>query len=368
MRHDIKSESQARPNGVSASAGRSHTPAFDRRGGRMTKWKGEAASYAPNAAQLVSPTARAWAVSLLPAALLISLAASPAGAADLYWDANNSGIGIGGDGAWNTTASSWNTTGNGVAGPFAIWNNGNLDNAIFDGTAGTVTLGAPVTAHNLTFAVGGYALTGGTLTLGGATPTITVTAGTSTINSAIAGTAGLTKAGAGTLALGGANTFSGGITVNGGTLTVGADAALGAAGNGLFMAGGTTATLNGALAAGRVVTLGSGGLITVSGVGAGGARYTGLGGLYVSTAITLSNNANDYTGLAVLSAGSSFTSVGNIGQASSVGAGDTVGFFSGLPTISGTLATGTARTATFSSNRTPPPAERSYFTILAPAR
>ena len=47
------------------------------------------------------------------------------------------------------------------------WNNAALDDAVFGGTAGTVSLGGAIVVHNLSFATTGYTITGGTLTLGG---------------------------------------------------------------------------------------------------------------------------------------------------------------------------------------------------------
>src|SRR3546814_12711386 len=82
-----------------------------------------------------------------------------------------------------------------------------LDNAIFAGTAGTVTLGVPITVHDLTFNVHNYTLTGSTLTLGGTAPTVRG-AGNSTIASALAGTSGLTMSGTGPFFLTCTNTFS----------------------------------------------------------------------------------------------------------------------------------------------------------------
>ncbi len=65
-------------------------------------------------------------------------------------------------------------------------------------------------------------LSGNTITLLGTTPTITVNAlgagKTATIANVIAGTAGMTKAGPGTLVLTGNNTITGGVTISGGML------------------------------------------------------------------------------------------------------------------------------------------------------
>ena len=152
---------------------------------------------------------------------------------DLYWDANGTATGSGGNGNWNTTGQLWSESNSDVLGPYRTWDNAALDNAIFGITAagttttvGTVTLIEPIRVHNMTFqAVGGWVVSGNTLTLGGTTPTINTAVGT-TINSDIAGTNGLTKIGAGQLFLTGANTFSGGITLSGGgNLRVANDAA-----------------------------------------------------------------------------------------------------------------------------------------------
>jgi autotransporter-associated beta strand protein len=64
---------------------------------------------------------------------------------------------------------------------------------------------------------------------------VTVARGTLTTNGPIGGSNGLVKAGPGALALGGKNTYSGGTTVNGGTLAVRAGARLGAAGGPLVV-------------------------------------------------------------------------------------------------------------------------------------
>ncbi|QGW82579.1 autotransporter-associated beta strand repeat-containing protein [Variovorax paradoxus] len=278
------------------------------------------------AADMRSP----WALRLVALAALLALYA-PVQAANLYWDPNTFGVGLGGDGTWNTS-SIWNTTGNDVAGPWIGWTNDPLDTAIFSGTAGTVTLATPITANRLNFAVHNYTITGGTLTLGGVAPTIDG-AGNATISSTLAGTAGLTKAGTGNLVLNGANTFTGGINLNAGTLTVNADAALGAASNTVNLADGARLTANGALSATRVVNL-TGAQGQAAGAGVGFARFTGSGGLQTYAGATMRNDASDFTGQTTLyvDGAFSFTSVRNEGQASSLGAGSgangTIRFYS----------------------------------------
>ena len=161
------------------------------------------------------------------AALLVATAAA-APAADRYWS---------GTGTWNTTTATWGTA---TGGPYdaATWSNSPADAAFFEGTAGTVTLGGPITAAGLTFSTTGYTVTGNTLTLTG-TPSIATGSGISaTIAGTLAGGAAITKTGDGTLTLTGDNTYSGGTTVNSGTLD------LGGAVNGASRVGSGTLTIN----------------------------------------------------------------------------------------------------------------------------
>jgi fibronectin-binding autotransporter adhesin len=253
---------------------------------------------------------------------LISLPATAHAQLDRYWDPNGTAAGSGGTGAWNISSPFWSPSSDGVSGPYAVWNNAGIDNAVFGGVNGavaTVTLNTPIIAHNLTFdANTTYTLTGSTLTLAGATPTIT-TNGTATISSIIAGAGGLTKAGAGRLTLTGANSFSGGVNVTAGTLSVSGDSSLGAASNNINLSSGSALLSTGALNSSRVVTLlsGSAGI----GAGVGSAHLTGAGGISLAAATTLSDNSNDFTG-PVYAVGYNlvFTSIGNLGEASSLGA------------------------------------------------
>ena len=99
------------------------------------------------------------------------------------------------------------------------------------------------------FASDGYVVTGDALTLTGAQAIVQVGDGsaagagyTATIDAELAGTAGLVKTDAGTLVLTGANSYTGGTAVNGGTLRISADANLGDAAGGLSFDGGTLNT------------------------------------------------------------------------------------------------------------------------------
>jgi len=168
---------------------------------------------------------------------------------DLYWDGaagwNATAPGAGGTGTWANGSGSWDSS----------------KTANFAGTANTVTAGTVTAGRGMTFGTTGYTLTGGTITLSGSPSSLnTVTTGTdtsvtTTINSVLTGSGGLTKAGAGTLVLGGINTFTGNMPVNAGTLQVAADSALGDAANDISLASSTlktTASIS--LASGRDVT------------------------------------------------------------------------------------------------------------------
>ncbi|MDZ7620721.1 MAG: autotransporter-associated beta strand repeat-containing protein, partial [Patescibacteria group bacterium] len=144
-------------------------------------------------------------------------------AAVLTYDANTGTAGAqdGAGAGWNSSNTNfWDGAAN------VVWPNTTGDEAVFgagSGAAGTVTVGT-VTANAVTFNApgsGNYTLSGGTITLGGTSPTIAANVN-ATINSILAGTAGLTKTGTGTLTLSGSGAAmdlgTNGVTVTAGTL------------------------------------------------------------------------------------------------------------------------------------------------------
>lgn len=133
-----------------------------------------------------------------------------AAAQTLSWSSS----GAGGSGTWDNASANW------FNGSTAVpWASGGT--AVFSGSAGTVTVNGTVAVGGATFNADGYTITGGTLALSGATPTITTNAGVSaTINSAISGSATLVKSGAGTLTFSGAKTYTGATIVDAGRLVL----------------------------------------------------------------------------------------------------------------------------------------------------
>jgi len=168
------------------------------------------------------------------------------------WNANGKADATrmgGGGGTWSTTSPAWTDTKGTTPNAAMVPQPGF---AVFGGDAGTVTIDGgdgDVSATGMQFAVDGYRLTGDALTLmknaDGDAPIIRVGDGSADgastrvgIDAVLAGSDGLVKTDQGTLVLDATNTFSGGVTVNGGTLSVADDGNLGDASNGLTLDGG----------------------------------------------------------------------------------------------------------------------------------
>ena len=140
------------------------------------------------------------------------------------WDGGGTGTAgaQGGSGTWDaaTTANWWNGSAN-EAWPAP---GGTDDNAVFGGSAGTVTVAASgVVANDITVNTAGYVFTGGPLILNGDSPTIAANHGgnTTNFNEVIAGSSGLAKTGPSTVQLRGANRYQGDTRVLQGTLLIG---------------------------------------------------------------------------------------------------------------------------------------------------
>ena len=152
-------------------------------------------------------------------------------------------VGGGGTGTWSGAGTNWAATA-GVQG-------GSIQSPtltlLFGDAAGTVTVSGGVNAAaGMTFSTDGYTLTDSTITLSGSNAAsnaiTTATSVGATIASQLAGSGGMTKAGAGTLTLGGsaANILTGTTTVSAGTLQLNKSASTTAIAGNLEVANGAT--------------------------------------------------------------------------------------------------------------------------------
>lgn len=338
--------------------------------------------------QFLSRLASRRSARLLSIALAGSglFAASSARAALYSWDgtaANITGVGnsasAGGTGTWSTAIANWDV------GPTAhvVWSSGNT--AVFGGTAGTVTLGTAISADGMNIGTGGYTIatstfvltlgaggitttnatgtttissgTGGNVTLGAAQSwtvasggTLTVTAPVATggfaltlantgpagISSIISGTGSLIKNNTGTLNLSGINTYSGGTTINQGTVTVTQNTGLGSGAlsvnNTNTTAAGTNTILN--LPTGTNISVGS----------LSGAISTPTSGTNTATINTQSNGATIYNlGILQTAAGTYAGVIAGSGSISLAGTSTNILTLSGTNTYSGgtTIGAGT---------------------------
>jgi autotransporter-associated beta strand protein len=249
-----------------------------------------------------------------------------------FWNANGQASPTtagGGSGVWSTSAPSWTDATGAITSAMTPM----PGTAIFAGAPGVVTVdntGGAVTAYGLQFASDGYRLNGDALTLladpQGAAPVIRVGDGsaagaayTTTIDAVLSGTAGLDKTDLGTLVLNGVNTWTGDTRISGGTLSVAAEASLGALSSTLVLDGGVlqvTGTAIGTLA--RGIQLGSvGGGFDVAEAAhtlVVGQSLTGSGALLKAGAGTLELHGNNsYQGGTTVQQG---TLLGNSGSLS----------------------------------------------------
>ncbi|HEY4199305.1 MAG TPA: autotransporter domain-containing protein [Devosiaceae bacterium] len=285
-----------------------------------------------------------------------------------FWDGaagpGSDGVVQGGDGTWQLagTADNW-TEMTGLAN--TPYKDGAF--AVFGAAAGTVSVdngNGDVTASGMQFGSDGYLVEGDVLTLVGGAARINVGDGSTggagyvaTIASELTGASQLVKGDLGTLVLTGANTYTGGTALNGGTVRISSNANLGDADGGLSFDGGTLQTTT-SLVLDRAVTLtGAGAFLTDAGTiatldgditgpgsltkaGAGSLVLVGdashLGGTTISDGIlrignggasgNLNGNVVDNAVLAFNRAGSALAA-GNIsgsGSLAQIGSGTTI--------------------------------------------
>ena len=211
---------------------------------------------------------------------------------------------------------------------------------------------------------------GASLTNSGITDSILTISGTSNtdfggvISNGATNKISLVKSGASIQTLSGANTYTGGTTINAGTLNVNADAALGNSAGAVGISNGATLQAAGTVTtAARTLTLGAGGGVidtngntvnfnsgsTVTGTtltktGAGTLNFgvssglTGLGALVANNGTTNVNSALGSGSSAVSVTGATTLKFGSVSQtlnSLTIGAGSTVTFTSGLASFSG---------------------------------
>jgi autotransporter-associated beta strand protein len=191
---------------------------------------------------------------------------------------SSDGIVQGGAGQWDNATLNWT---NDIGTSSGVYRDGYTNLITFGGNnGGVVNVSGTRQFGILSFAVDGYLLTGsGTLAINNAT--ISVGDGlTATISNIISGVNGLTKSGAGTLTLTGANSYTGGTLVSAGRLT------------------GNTTSLQGAIVNNALVEFAQVSAGTYAGAmsGTGGLTKTGAGTLTLT-------GANSYSGGTLVSAG-----------------------------------------------------------------
>jgi fibronectin-binding autotransporter adhesin len=231
-----------------------------------------------------------------------------AGLALNFWDGpagpRNDGVIQGGAGAWvlGGGANDWTEVNGLVNADYA------QDSfAIFQGAGGIVTIdnsGGNVLAAGMQFTADGYTIAGGPLTLTGTQAFVRVGDGsagdagiTTTIDAALTGSAQLVKDMGGSLVLTGANSYTGGTAINGGTLQIGN--------------GGTTGSITGDVVNNAALVTNRSDVLVLDGAVSGSGSLTQAGG----GLLTLTAD-NSYTGGTTIAAGT--LQLGNGGATGSI--------------------------------------------------
>ncbi|MEI6426228.1 MAG: autotransporter-associated beta strand repeat-containing protein, partial [Candidatus Absconditabacteria bacterium] len=151
-------------------------------------------------------------------------------ATQLTWDVISNGSTIDdGAGTWKVGVSTFNDGSTSV-----VWATGSDVIIGNGGVGGIITVSGTVIPNSILFlpVSSNYTLSGGIITLPNANTTITTSGLVSPIiNAVLAGTGGLTKMGAGTLTLGGTNTYTGNTIISEGKIIVNNPSAFGMTGS-----------------------------------------------------------------------------------------------------------------------------------------
>lgn len=177
-----------------------------------------------------------------------------------------------------TTSTTISLAGGSLAGTGTLTGTVSGGNLIVD-TSGTVTLSTSTSHSGTTTITSGTLALGGAGTLSGGSHSGTIsnagtfavaTSANQTLSGVISGNGTIQKSGSGTLTLSGINTFTGDLTIAGGTLVVGHASALGATTTPTSITSGGTLNLNSK-------TLDAGETIRVAGTGVAGSAIVGAG-------------------------------------------------------------------------------------------
>jgi fibronectin-binding autotransporter adhesin len=224
----------------------------------------------------------------------------------LFWDGGQSvgnNVVEGGNGTWGPGTTNWTNVGGSAN---QAWSDAF---AIFQGAAGNVTVNGQQNVTGMQFVTDGYNLTsgaGGVLNLvNGGTGNTAIRVdpnATATLGVTLNGSGTLAKLDTGTLVLNGANGYTAGTSLNGGTLVVGNDSALGSgaltAANGTTLDSNTAVTLANAAVLNGALAIGGTHALTLNGVVSGSGSLVKNGG----SNLTL-NGINTYSGGTRLNAG-----------------------------------------------------------------
>ncbi len=215
----------------------------------------------------------------------------------LFWDGGDAGLHDdgsvdGGAGVWTAAGSEWTDASglaNGVMTPQPGF-------AIFQGAGGVVTVddvAGAVEVTGIQFASDGYQIEGDAIALTEAATIIRVGDGTApgaawtaTIASALTGAGGLVKTDLGTLILAGGSDYTGGTTINAGTLQIGDGATAGSIAGAVVLANGSSVTFARADDHDFTNAVSGTGTVNVNGVATLSGAITATSGVGVSAGST----------------------------------------------------------------------------------